>query len=323
MSYLFDTVRDVRFTVQYPIHPAPTHAARGYAEELLEPDSIRRFAAGAEALGFDAIAFTEHPAPSQKWIDAGGHDSFDPATALAFCAAVTTRLRLIPYALVLPYRNPFLTAKQVTSLDLLSGGRTVLAAAVGYLRSEFAALGVEFEERNELFDESVALLHRAWTERRITHTGRHFTALAQTQLPLPARPIPIWVAGNSARARRRAAEFGAGWCPVQYGPEQAATTRTPPLQTVDELAAAIGDLRRRTESAGRDPDALEIQVESAASGVLLTDAPLTAHRDHLARLAEIGVTQFVVDTPTGSTAAALAGLERYAAEVLAAVGVTP
>jgi probable F420-dependent oxidoreductase len=308
----------VRFTVQYPIHPAPAYAVHGYDPALLEPASIARFAVAAERLGFDAIAFTEHPAPSQKGIDNGGHDNFDPPTVLAFCAAVTTRLRLIPYATVLPYRNPFLVAKQLATLDRVSGGRAVLAAAVGYLRSEFAALGVNFEERNELFDESVALIRRAWKERGIAHEGRHFHALAQTQLPMPAREIPIWIAGNAAHARQRAAEYGAGWAPVQYQPWQAKTTRTVPLETVADLAAAIVDLRERTERAGRDPAALEIQVESGASGALLAHTPLAEHRAHVEELAHIGVTQFVVDTtPTHGVDNAIAELEHYAEVVLA------
>jgi probable F420-dependent oxidoreductase len=303
----------VRFTVQYPIHPAPARAIDGYSPELLEPASITRFAVAAERLGFDAIAFTEHPAPSQKWVDSGGHDTFDPSTVLAYCAAVTTRLRLIPYAVVLPYRNPFLVAKQLATLDRLSGGRAVLAAAVGYLRSEFAALGVEFDERNALFDEAVDVISQAWTQRGISYAGRHFTALAQSQLPMPERAIPIWIAGNAPRARQRAAEYGAGWAPVQYHPAQAATTRTVPLETTAELAAAIVDLRHRTEAAGRDPDRLEIQVESAASGALLAGTPLAAHRAHLEVLAQIGVTQFVVDTtPTRGVDGAIAELEQYA-----------
>jgi probable F420-dependent oxidoreductase len=308
----------VRFTVQYPIHPAPAYSIDGYAPELLEPASIARFAVAAERLGFDAIAFTEHPAPSQKWVDNGGHDNFDPPTVLAYCAAVTTRLRLIPYAVVLPYRNPFLVAKQLATLDRLSGGRAVLAAAVGYLRSEFAALGVDFDERNALFDEAVEVIGQAWTQRGIAYTGRHFTALSQSQLPLPAREIPIWIAGNAARARQRAAEYGAGWAPVQYHPAQAATTRTVPLQTTAELAAAIADLHRRTEVAGRDPAGLEIQVESQASGALLAGTPLSEHRAHVAELARIGVTQFVVDTtPTQGVDFAIAELERYAEAVVA------
>lgn len=307
----------MRFTVQYPIHPAPAYAIDGYSPELLEPASIARFAVAAEQLGFDAIAFTEHPAPSQKWVDSGGHDTFDPATVLAYCAAVTTRLRLIPYAVVLPYRNPFLAAKQLATLDRISGGRAVLAAAVGYLRSEFAALGVDFDERNLLFDEAVEVIALAWGRRRVAYDGRHFTALAQSQLPLPPAPIPIWIAGNAARARQRAAEYGAGWAPVQYGLAQAATTRTVPLETTGELAAAIVDLRRRTEAVGRDPNALEIQVESQASGALLAGTPLAEHRAHLEELARIGVTQFVVDpTPARGLDGAIADLERYAEAVI-------
>lgn len=308
----------MRFTVQYPIHSAPTYVSHGYSAELLEPASIARFAAAAERLGFDAIAFTEHPAPSQKWIDSGGHDSFDGPTVLAYCAAVTTRLRLIPYAVVLPYRNPFLVAKQLATLDRVSGGRVVLAAAVGYLRSEFVALGVDFDERNALFDEAVDLIRLAWTQRGIAYDGRHFTALGQTQLPMPARDIPIWIAGNAARARQRAAEYGAGWAPVQYDKAQAATTRTVPLESTNELAAAIADLRSRTERAGRDPDCLEIQVESKASGALLAGTPLADHRAHLEELVRAGVTQFVVDTtPTQGVDAAVAELERYAESVIA------
>jgi probable F420-dependent oxidoreductase len=307
----------VRFTVQYPIHPAPAYAITKYSPELLAPASIGRFAAAAERLGFDAIAFTEHPAPSQKWIDSGGHDSFDPPTVLAYCAAVTTRLRLIPYAVVLPYRNPFLVAKQLATLDRVSGGRAVLAAAVGYLRSEFAALGVDFDERNELFDEAVEVIKLAWTQRSISYDGRHFTALAQTQLPMPPRDVPIWIAGNAARARQRAAEYGAGWAPVQYDQARAATTRTVALETTDELAVAIADLRRRTEGAGRDPDRLEIQVESKGSGALLAGTPLHEHRVHLEELARIGVTQFVVDTtPTLGIAGVIDELERYAEAVV-------
>jgi hypothetical protein len=107
---------------------------------------------------------------------------------------------------------------------------------------------------------------------------------------------------------------------VQYGSKQARTTRTPPLETLEDLAAAIGDLRRRTELAGRDPQELEIQVESGASGVLLTGDSLTEHRAHLEALAEVGVTQFLFDTPTDSPASALTALARYAEDVMAPLG---
>src|SRR5712691_5128289 len=118
----------MRFTVEYPIG----------SPEFLEPGTISRLAAAFEAAGVDAIAFTEHPAPSAKWLGDGGHLTLDPLTALAFCAATTTRLRLMTHLLVLAYRNPLLAAKQIATTDILSGGRLIVGVGGGYLRSEFA-----------------------------------------------------------------------------------------------------------------------------------------------------------------------------------------
>ncbi len=149
----------LKFTVQYPL------AVQGYTPEFLGPQAMTRFARAAEEAGFDAIAVTDHPIPSEKWIRSGGHDGFDLTTALAFCAAVTDRIKLMTYAMVLPYRNPFLVAKAMSTLDHLSQGRAILTAGVGYLKSEFAAVGVNFEERHELFDEAIEVMRGAWTHR--------------------------------------------------------------------------------------------------------------------------------------------------------------
>src|SRR5215471_17855317 len=137
--------RSMRFTVQYPL------AMPGYAPEFLTASGIARFARAAEDAGFDALAFTEHPAPSHRWVASGGHDTFDPLTALACAAVSTERIRLLPYTLILPYRNPWLMAKSLATLSLVSEGRLVVGTGTGYLRSEALALGVDFDERNELF----------------------------------------------------------------------------------------------------------------------------------------------------------------------------
>lgn len=302
----------MRFTIQHPI------GDHGYAPELLDPTHVASFARAAEAAGFDALAFTEHPVPSQKWLDAGGHDSFDVVAALSFCAAVTEHIRLIPYALILPYRNPFLTAKAAATLDLLSRGRLVLAVGTGYLRSEFAALGVEFEERNALFDEAVEAMLGIWTTGGgLTMNGRHFRSLAQSSRPRPfQRPHPpLWIAGNSRMARERAVRYGQGWCPLQIGPDKARTTRTPPLTTVDDVRGAVTELRHRLERAGRDPGAFEVQIESA-EGHRLMHGDLDGHVDRVAELADAGVTQFVVHGPNGSAAEAEEALARYGSDVI-------
>jgi len=124
-------------------------------EEFVSGKAVREMSQHAESLGFGAVYVTDHPAGDQKWLETGGHHALDPFVALSFAAASTTTLRLQTHVLVLAYRNPFLTAKSVLSLDVLSGGRLTLGVAAGYLRSEFNALGVDYDERNALADEAI------------------------------------------------------------------------------------------------------------------------------------------------------------------------
>lgn len=147
-----------------------------YNPELVSGHGIATVAAAAEKAGFHGFGFTDHPAPSQRWLEAGGHDALDPFVALGFAAARTSVLRLIPNIVVLPYRNPFVVAKSGATLDLLSGGRFTLAVGVGYLRREFAALGVDYDKRAELFEEALQAIRAIWTSDDVTFEGQHFTA---------------------------------------------------------------------------------------------------------------------------------------------------
>ena len=133
----------MRFTFTHPMHSHP------YNRELVTGSGIATVAAAAEAAGFHGFGFTDHPAPSQRWLESGGHDAVDPFVAMGYAAARTTTLRLIPNIVVLPYRNPFHVAKSAATIDVLSGGRFTLSVATGYLRSEYRALGVDFERRND------------------------------------------------------------------------------------------------------------------------------------------------------------------------------
>ena len=110
----------MRFTFTHPMHSHP------YNPELVTGSGIATVAAAAEAAGFHGFGFTDHPAPSQRWLESGGHDAVDPFVAMGFAAARTTTLRLIPNIVVLPYRNPFVVAKAGATLDLLSDGRFTL-----------------------------------------------------------------------------------------------------------------------------------------------------------------------------------------------------
>jgi probable F420-dependent oxidoreductase len=237
-----------------------------YDPELVSGPGINAVASAAESVGFHGFGFTDHPAPSQRWLESGGHDALDPFVAMGFAAARTTTLRLIPNIVVLPYRNPFIVAKAGATLDLLSGGRFTLAAGAGYLKGEYAALGVDHAERNDLFDEALDVLKAIWTSDDVSFAGRHFSARGVTAHPRPVTEPhpPIWIGGNSGRARQRVADRGQGWCPFLAPPGLARTARTVALDSPEQLALAIDDLRRRLDAAGRDPASTDIAFANPA-----------------------------------------------------------
>lgn len=304
----------MRFAVTHPLVSHPYHP------DLVTGAGITRVAATAEQSGFHGIGFTDHPAPSQRWLDGGGHDALDPFVALSFCAAATDRIRLIPNIVVLPYRNPFVVAKAAATLDVLSGGRFTLAVGAGYLKGEFAALGVDHAERNELFDEAIDVLKAIWTSDEVTMEGRHFSARGVTAHPRPvSHPHPpIWIGGNSAQARQRVADRGDGWAPFPAPAGLARTARTVALDTPDALAAALDDLRARLVAAGRAPDSVDVSFACHAGGDPSSDRfDADAHLEGLADLAAVGVTWVQVGLPGDDLAHTLATLERYGEQVIA------
>ncbi|MEQ1786874.1 MAG: LLM class F420-dependent oxidoreductase, partial [Acidimicrobiales bacterium] len=290
-----------------------------YHPDLVSGAGIARVARAAEAAGFHGMGFTDHPAPSHRWLEAGGHDALDPFVALGYAAAHTTTLRLIPNIVVLPYRNPFVVAKAAVTLDVLSGGRFTLAVGAGYLKSEFAALGVDHAERNELFDEALEVLKAIWTGDDVSFEGRHFNARGVTSHPRPVSDPhpPIWIGGNSGRARQRVAEHGDGWCPFPAPAGVASTARTTALDSDALLADAIDDLRARLDAAGRDPATVDITFANPAGGDPSTDAfDADAHLDGLDTLAALGVTWVQVGLPGDSVDHAVDTLERYGDQVV-------
>jgi probable F420-dependent oxidoreductase len=300
--------------VTYPL------VAHPYSPELMSKGALVRFATRAEELGIDGVGFTDHPAPSQRWLTHGGHDALDPFVAFGLVAAVTERLRLIPNILVLPYRNPFVVAKAAATLDALSDGRFVLAVATGYLRGEYRALGVDFEERNQLFDEALAVMKGIWSSDDFAYDGLHFTATGQTANPKPAN-IPIWIGGNSALSRRRVATSADGWTPFAASATLAQTAKTPVLESVDDLVPMLGHLWRCVDEAGRDRKEIDIAVQAfgcAPPGHKGFDAQ--QHLDTLGALAELDVTWTGTSVPGDSLDRALEALEQYATTVVARAG---
>jgi len=301
----------MNFWVTYPLISHP------YNPELLTKAGLTEFCVAAEEAGFSGIGFTDHPAPSERWLQAGGHDALDPFTALSFCAAVTDRLRLIPNILVLPYRNPFVVAKAAATLDALSGGRFTLSVATGYLRGEYSALGVDFDERNALFDEAIEVILGIWSQDDFAHEGRTFTAKGQSANPKPDPFPPIWVGGNSRLSRRRVARYGNGWNPFPAPRVLAQTAKTRPLETLDDLRPMLDELWQFVDEAGRDPSEIDVSFGSGAGGDPGSDrfnagAQLAAVEE----LAQLGVTWAGVGVPGDSLAHAVESLHRFGESVI-------
>lgn len=260
--------------------------------ELVSGPALADLAAAYERFGFHAAYVTDHPAPDDRWLAGGGHHALEPTVALAVAAAATRRLLLHTNIYVLAYRNPFLAAKALASLDVLSDGRLVVGVAAGYLRAEFDALGADFDDRGRRLDEALELLPRIWSEHSVATEGDGFRSRGVTSLPHPVqRPHPpIWVGGNSLAAMRRAVRFGQGWSPFPATGGMEKAVRTAELGDLGDLAARLERLEELCEAAGRTdplttcfvPFSLPTYLEDPVGG-------LRALCDEIGELSDMGV----------------------------------
>ncbi|HLI73382.1 MAG TPA: LLM class F420-dependent oxidoreductase [Acidimicrobiales bacterium] len=302
----------MRFSVTYPLISHP------YDPELLTRHGLEQFAHVAERSGFDGMGFTDHPAPTAKWLAAGGHDALDPYVASAFCAAVTDRIRLIPNISVLPYRHPLIVAKMVATLDLVSEGRFTLAVATGYLRGEYKALGVDFDKRNDLFDQAVEVIRGVWSDDDFTYEGEGIAAAGLAANPKPRPQPPLWIGGNSRRSRRRVARYGDGWTPFPAPRGLSQTTKTAPLETVEQLAQMLDELWQFVEEAGRDRSDIDVAFGTPEGGTAGSSRfRPEAHLRGLEELGTMGVTWAHTSVPGDSLEHALEALEQYGEAIIA------
>jgi probable F420-dependent oxidoreductase len=196
---------------------------------------------------------------------------FDAVVALALIAAATERATFGPAVLVLPLRNPVILAKQLASLDVVSGGRLALGVGAGWLQEEFAALGVDFERRGSQLEDSIATLRRAWTGRLPGDV---------LSLPTPVHDIPVLVGGHARRALRRAGSIGDGWLAQQS------------LDAIDtrEIEAARATIDSSARGGGRDPAELQVVLR-----IVDTAGRSAELAQRLPALAAAGVDEVIVD----------------------------
>jgi probable F420-dependent oxidoreductase len=284
----------------------------GRTASMLDAGPVTELARAAEDSGWAGFAFTEHPAPGVRWLESGGHQSLDPLVALGHVAAVTSQIKLLTYLTVFPYHNPLLLAKAAATVDILSGGRLILGAGTGYSKGEFHALGVDFDERNALFDEALDVLPLHWSGEPFSYAGRHFSAREVIGLPRPPQqPIPIWIGGNSKLTMRRVAQSANGWMPLLGSKALFATTRTAEMSAAD-LPEAIARLRA---DAGPRGNELDVAVAYREPSLYTPDADFGRQRAALAELEAAGATWGIISGRGTSGEESVAFLKRLGAEL--------
>jgi probable F420-dependent oxidoreductase len=247
----------------------------------LQTDRLTEIVSFIESLSVDGIAISDHvcvpdrldseyPYTGKRAVLPADTEFPDPVCVMAALGATSQQLRFMTYVLLASLRHPILLGKALATASVLTGGRVEVAAGVGWMREEFDAIGVPFEERGSRLDETLPLLRELWSGVPVRHQGRHFTFESLVVSPFPTRPIPLFVGGHSAPALRRAARLADGWVGVN--------------PTLEELRYIVGRLAQERVDAGRDEGRFEIR-----SGIRGRLEPAD-----LEQLREIGVDGIIV-----------------------------
>jgi probable F420-dependent oxidoreductase len=299
----------MKFSMLIPVG----HGATG---EFQSAGAIATMARALEAARVDACFLTDHPAPSAEWLRDDGHDALDPFTTLAFVAASSSTLKMFTNILVLPYRNPFITAKAAATLQVLSGGRFMMGVGGGYQKGEFDALGVDFSKRGALLDEAIEVIRLAWSGDVVVKKGMNFDAQGNLPRPVPNPPPPIWIGGSSDKAVARAANVGDGWCPYFVRAGQSKINQDTALYTTQQLAEKIARLRELRAAQGKS-GAFDIAIGPPLRPELGSRKDADRYLEELREFFRIGVTWVTAVPPSHSMQAYLDYVQWFGDEVIA------
>jgi len=298
--------------------------------DMASPANLRTLAQRAESLGFDSAWVSDHiilPRSVDSFYPYAENgvatfrpdeDYYEPLAALNFLSGCTQKIRLGTHVLILPYRNPVLTAKMISTLDVLSEGRFILGAGVGWMEEEFKALGLDtFAQRGAVTDEYIQLFKELWTKDNPEFQGEHYQLSESGFQPKPVQKPhpPIWIGGHTNPAIRRAAKYGDGWMPIGLRP--------PAILEPEELAEKITRLRRLTMEAGRPEDAVSLCF---STGVTFDDSPGATRRmmsgraeqiaADLRQYQDLGIRNFILGFPGDSVAAVDEAMEQFSKQVM-------
>lgn len=300
---------------------------------LATPEMLIKLARKADELRYSSIFVTDHVvipssqsapypySPTGKFVGDWSNGYLEPLTLMSYLAGETSRVRLGTSVLVIPYRNPVVTAKMLATLDVLSGGRIILGAGAGWFKEEFEALHAEpFERRGAVTDEYLHLMRACWTREPVDWQGPFYGMRPVSAMPKPRQKggIPIWVGGHTDAALRRAGEISDGWHPIGLRP--------PAMLLPEEYRDKVAIVRDWARKAGRDPKAITLSFRcplevlpkhaKAAGGErqLFRGTAVEVIGDLKAYQA-LGVTHFVFDPVAQDLRGWLAIMERFAEEV--------
>lgn len=219
------------------------------------PEGIRRTAEAAEELGFDSVWTTEHIVVGPEGLNPYGR-VYDALVTLGWIAGWTERIGLGTSIVLVPLHNPFHLAKQVATLQEISGGRVALGVGMGWHRDEFEFMGVPFAGRGRRADEAIRIMRALWSGER-SFEGRWWSFRDATAEPHPSPQPELWVGGSSGRAVRRARELGDVWHPSRGSDAEH-------VRRVKEQHAELRVVPRTT------PDNVEAMLDAGAEGAVVT-----------------------------------------------------
>jgi probable F420-dependent oxidoreductase len=299
-------------------------------------ENYKAVAVAAERAGFDFLSVSDHlvvPAnlkshypysPTGAFAAAEHGYCLDQLATMAFLAGCTERLRLLASVMVVPHRPAMLTAKMISTIDVLSNGRVILGAGAGWMEEEFALLGAPFKERGAVTDEYLAAFQELWTKDAPAFNGKHvsFSDLLFYPKPVQKPHPPIWIGGESGPALRRTIRFAEAWYPGN-------NSQTMPLDTPARLAAGIAHVKKACAAAGRDPATMQVallvqnyyewephKIADGSARRLYTGSSADMI-DDTGALADVGI-GYVALRLGGETAdEAVERIERFGAEVIA------
>ena len=269
-------------------------------------DLLAHLAQTAEQCGFESLWTVEHvvipkdyqsPYPySKSGKIPGGEDVAipDPLLPLSFAAALTKKIRLATGVVILPQRHPLYLAKEIATLDLLSGGRVLLGVGSGWLKEEFDALGLDFHARGARTDEAIQAMRECWRENASSFHGKHFNFGPIFSYPKPPHnDVPIHIGGHSPAAANRAGRLGDGFFPA--------------LGEIPKLQELFATMREAAQKAGRDPSHIELSCMARAA------------IDSVKAVEDIDISRVVVAPPAFDKEGLSRGLEKIGNEVIARV----